>query len=58
MFSEKLEERYMPGRRKNSFFMDMPDRKKQTGSSKMPKALSGYSYYIQNDTGKLVREMM
>lgn len=58
MLSERLEERYMPGRRKNSFFMNMPNRKKQGGSSVISKDFAGYSYYIQKDTGKLVRETM
>lgn len=57
MLNEKIEERYAPGRRENSFFMDMPVKKRKERKSAPIAAnrIAGYTYYI-NANGDLIRE--
>lgn len=55
--NEKIKERYAPGRRENSFFMDMPvkKRKKRKTASVAVERITGYTYYIGSN-GDLIRE--
>lgn len=54
----QLEQRYAPGRRENSFFVDMPVIKKEKNqSSSSDEHLFEYTYYIDSD-GTLIKEKL
>lgn len=56
MYSEFMEKRYAPGKRKNSFYMDMP---RLEGYEKRMEDLDDaleYTYYIDDSNRKLVQE--
>ncbi len=58
MLNEQLEQRYAPGRRENSFFVDTPDEKRDRLSFATMEGFHTYAYYPDLKTGKLVREHM
>lgn len=55
---KQLEQRYTPGRRENSFFVDMPyvknKRKKEPVGSN---SVIEYTYYVDSD-GNLIKEVL
>lgn len=46
---------YASGRKENSFFVSMPDKKESRNSYKLKKPMVKYSYDISKETGKLTR---
>ncbi len=55
---KQLEQRYAPGRRENSFFVDMPVAKKEKQyASVAANHLFEYTYYVDSD-GKLIKEKL
>lgn len=59
MLNKKIEKEYTSGMRKNSFFADMPvkKRRKRKSASIAPDRIDGYVYHISSD-GDLLREPM
>lgn len=58
MTKEFLEKRYKPGRRENSFYMDMPGSAKSKEYAIYSRDFTGYSYHIDKATGSLVRDVL
>lgn len=55
---KKIEERYAPGRRENSFFVDMPViKRKRKFASVAKENIFEYTYYIDSD-GSLIKEKL
>lgn len=55
---EQLEKRYVPGRRENSFFMDMPIiEKNRKRASVASENIFEYTYYVDSD-GSLIKEKL
>ena len=51
---EFLEKRYKPGRRENSFYMDMPGSAKSKEYAIYSRDFAGYSYHKDKSTGSIV----
>lgn len=56
MTKEFLGKRCKPGRRENSFYMDMPGSAKSREHAIYERGFVGYSYHIDKATGSLVRD--
>lgn len=56
MTKEFLEKRYKPGRRENSFYMDMPEDTNSEEYAIYERGFVGYSYHIDKATGSLVQD--
>ncbi len=51
-----LEALYEPGKRRNSFYEDMPVNYRNERGSMIAGTLKGFAYHIDASTGKLVKE--
>lgn len=47
---------YEPGKRRNSFYEDMPISYRNERGSTIEGSLKGFSYHIDVSTGKLIKE--
>lgn len=56
MYNEVLERRYAPGKRQNSFYMDMPRLEYYERRMKALGECAGYTYHIDESGQKLVQE--
>ncbi len=58
MYNELLERRYAPGKRQNSFYVDLPEVESYERRMNALDGFSGYTYYLDDTNQKLVQEKM
>lgn len=58
MYNETLERRYAPGKRRNSFYMDLPRLENYERRMEALDGFLGYTYYIDEVNQRLVQEKM